>query len=61
MLTLEDRIYVELIKKIMTEKETILTSLINQDRKKLKVETEKINKLLTNIPTCNATELNELI
>ena len=30
------------------------------DRKKVKVETEKVNKLSTNIPTSNITELNEL-
>ena len=43
MLNQEDKISVELIKKIMTEKKTTLPSLKNEDRKKVKVETEKIN------------------
>ena len=38
-----------------------LPSLSNQDRKKDKVETEKVKKLLLNIPTGNITFLNELI
>ena len=45
----------------MTETKTELPSLRSQNRKKLKVETKKINKLLRNIPTDNITELNELI
>ena len=45
----------------MTEKKTTLPPLRNQDWKKVKVETEKIIKLLPNIPTDNVTELNELI
>ena len=45
----------------MTEKKTILTSLGNKRLEKFKVETEKTNKLLTNIPTDNITESNELI
>ena len=45
----------------MAENETTLISLRNQVWKKVKVETEKVNKLLTNIPTGNTTELNELI
>ena len=56
MLTEEDRINLELIKKIMTEKK-----INNQDWEKEKVETKKINKLLVNIPTQNITEVNELI
>ena len=36
MLTQEDKIHVELIKKIITEEKTKLTSLRNKDRKKLR-------------------------
>ena len=42
----------------MTETKTILPSLRIQDWKKVKLETEKINKWLT---TDSITELNELI
>ena len=61
MLTQEDKIYVELIMKMITEKKTTLPSLRNQNRKKVKVKTKKMNKLLTNIPMCNIMELNKLI
>ena len=42
MLMQEDKINVELMKKIITEKKT-LASLKNQDKKKVKVEAEKVN------------------
>ena len=45
----------------MIKKKTTLPSLRNQDWKKVKVETEKINKLSTHIPKGNITELNALI
>ena len=45
----------------MTEKKSSLPSLRNQDWKKVKVETVKVNKLLRNIPKGNFIELNELI
>ena len=45
----------------MTEKKTTLPSLSNLDRKKVKVETEKVNKILLNIPKSNITELNGII
>ena len=45
----------------MTVKKTTLPSLRNQDWKKVKVETEKVNKLLINIPTNNISEQNDLI
>ena len=45
----------------MTEKKITLPSFGNKDLKKATVETEKISKLLTNIPTGDITELNELI
>ena len=61
MLIQEDRINSELVKKFMTEYKTTLLSLRNQDWKKVKVETKKINKLLPNIPKCNTTEQNMLI
>ena len=53
-LTQDDKINVELMKKIMT-------SFRNQDWKKVKVETEKKNKLLPNIAMDNIAELNKLI
>ena len=45
----------------MTENKTTLLFLRNQDWKKVKVETEKVNRLFANIPTDNITELNEQI
>ena len=61
MLTQEDKINVEVIKKIMVQKKTTFLSLWNQDWEKVKVETGGVKKLLINIPTNNITELNELI
>ena len=61
MLMQKDRINLELTKKFITEKKTTIPPLRNLDRKKVKVETEKVNKLLPNIPTSNVTELNKLI
>ena len=50
------------IKRIMTKKKTTLQSIRNQDWKKVKEETEKVNKLLKkNTPTDNITELNDQI
>ena len=50
MLTQENRKNLELIKEILYENKTISPPLRNQDRKKAKVETEKVNKLSRNIP-----------
>ena len=44
----------------MSEKKTTLPCLKNQDWRTVKSKTEKVNHLLTNIPT-NITELNDLI
>ena len=44
-----------------SEKITTLPFLSYQNRKTVKVETEKINELLTHISTNNIKELNELI
>ena len=49
MLIKEVKTNVEFIKKIMSEKKSTLPSFRKQDWKKVKVETEKVNKLLTNI------------
>ena len=46
---------------IITEKETTLPSLRNQDWKNVKVKTDTVNRLLTNIPTGSISELNKLI
>ena len=47
--------YVEIRKRIMSEKKTILPSLRNEDCKTIETETEKKNDLLPNIPTGNIT------
>ena len=44
----------------MSEKKTTLPSLRNQNWRTAKSETEKVNDLLTNIPTNDITELNDL-
>ena len=49
------------MKRIKSEKKNAMTSLRNQNWKAVKAETEKIKDLLTNIPTNNITELNDLI
>ena len=49
------------MKIIISEKNTTLPSVRIQGKKTVKVETEKINKLLTHISTNNITVLNELI
>ena len=45
----------------MSEKKTTKPFLRNQDWRIVKSETEKVNYLLTNIPTNDITELNDLI
>ena len=45
----------------MSEKKTTLPSLRNQYCKTVKSETDKVNDLLTNIPTNDITEINDLI
>ena len=45
----------------MSSEKTILPSLRNIVWRTLKIETNKINQILPNIPTNNITELNELI
>ena len=45
----------------MSKKKTTLPSLRNQNQKTVKSETEKVNDLLTNIPTNNIMELNDFI
>ena len=45
----------------MNSEKTILPSLRNIEWKRLKTETNKINHILSYIPTNNITELNELI
>ena len=61
MLTQEVNIKVKLLKNIMTKNKTKLPSLRNQDWKKVKVGSNKVNKLIPNTSTSNITELNELI
>ena len=45
----------------MSEKKTTFPFLKNQDWRTVKSETEKVNDLLTNIPTNDITDLNDLI
>ena len=59
-LTQEEKVNVEIMKRIMSEKKTTVPSLRNQDWRLVKSGTEKVNDLLTNIPTNNITELNDL-
>ena len=49
------------MKRIMSAKKIILASLTDHNWRTVKLETEKINDLLTNIPTSDITELNDLI
>ena len=49
------------MKRVVSEMKTTLPSLWKRDWKAVKLETEKINKLLTNISTKDILELNELI
>ena len=55
-LTQEGKFNVETMKRNMSEKKTSLLSLSGT-----RSETEKVNDLLTNIPTNNITDLNDLI
>ena len=59
MLTQENKMNKKLIKKIMTKRRLHYHLSIIKTRKK--VETEKVNKLLSNTLTGNIAELNELI
>ena len=52
---------IDAIRRIMSEKKTTLPSLGNQDWRTVKSKTEKVNDLLTNIPTNDIKELNDLI
>ena len=60
-LTQEQKINLGNLKKIMNEQKTTLPSLRNIEWRPIKMETKKINQVLTYIPTKNITELNELI
>ncbi len=51
----------DIIKRITSEKKIILPSLKNQDCRMVKSQTKKVKDLLTNIPTDDITELNDLI
>ena len=59
-LTQEEKMNIEIIKRIISEKKTTLPSLMIEDWKTVKAETEKINKLSTNIFSI-IMELNDLI
>ena len=59
-LTQEEKTNIDTIRRIISEKKTLLPSLRNQDRRTVKFEIEKVNDLLTNIPTNETMELNDL-
>ena len=60
-LTQEGKMNVDILKRIISEKKTTLTSLRNQDWRTVKYETEKVKDLLTNIMINDITKLNDLI
>ena len=49
------------MKRIMSKKKTTVLFLRNQNWRTVRSETEKVNNLLTYIPTNNITDLNDLI
>ena len=61
MLTQEDKLNVVVLQKTMTEKRLHYHPSKTETWKKVKVETEKINKLSKNIPKGDISELKELI
>ena len=61
MLIQEEKINVDIIKRIMSVKKTTLASLRNQDWGTVKSKTVKVNDLLKNFPTNEITGLNDLI
>ena len=60
-LSQEQKVNLEIVKRIMSSEKTILPSLRNIEWKTLKIETNKINHILPYIPMNNITALNELI
>ena len=60
-LSQEQKVNLENVKRIINSEKTILPSLRNIEWKTLKIETNKINHILTYITTNNITELNKLI
>ena len=61
ILTQEEKTNVDTIKTIMSEKNTTLTSLGNQDWRTVKSKIEKVNDFVTKISTNDIAELNDLI
>ena len=60
-MTQEEKINVDIIKKIMFEKKTSLPSFMSQNWRTVRSEAEKVKDLLKNISTNDITELNDLI
>ena len=60
-LSQEQKFNLENVKRIIKSEKTILPSLRNIEWRTLKLETNRINRVLPHIPTNNITELNELI
>ena len=59
MLTQKDRKNAELIKKILTKRKLLYHALGTKSVKKVTVESEKANNLITNILTGNITKLSK--
>ena len=57
----EKKTNVDTIEIIISEKKTTWVSLRNQDWRKFRSETEKVNNLLTNIPINDSMDLIDLI
>ena len=55
------KLNLENVQRILNSENTILPSLRNIEWRTLTIETNKINQVLTHIPTNNIAELNELI
>ena len=61
VLTQEQKLILKNLKRILNSEKTTLPSLRNIEWRIVKAETNKVNQVLTYIPTNNITDLNELI
>ena len=61
VLTQEKKVILEYLKRILNSERTTLPLLRNIEWRIVKAETNKVNQVLTYIPTNNITDLNELI
>ena len=61
ILTQEQKLILKNLKRILNSEKTTLPSLRNIEWRIVKAETNKVNQVLTYIPTNNITDLNELV